>query len=158
MWAFDASSMIYAWDNYPNKQFPGLWNWLGGQINSGWIAVPLVAHEEIGHKTPECGKWMSEQGVTVLHPTTNILRMAASFKGTLEIEGDRYGNGVGENDLIIIATAEAHSAGLVSNEKVQIALPKLKHNYKIPAVCNMNKPPITCVDFLEFMKRTNAIF
>jgi hypothetical protein len=76
----------------------------------------------------------------------------------LEIDGDRYGGGVGENDLIIIASADCNGLILVSNEKVQVTLPKLMSNYKIPAVCSLKKPPVACVDFLEFMKRSNAIF
>ena len=32
MQVFDASSMIHAWDNYPEPQFPGLWSWLAFQL------------------------------------------------------------------------------------------------------------------------------
>ena len=32
MQTFDASSMIYAWDNYPIEQFPPLWDWMGVQV------------------------------------------------------------------------------------------------------------------------------
>ena len=158
MWAFDASSMIYAWDNYPFKQFPGLWSWLGDQVSRGIVVVPLVAYDEITHKTPDCGQWLSERGVSVLHPTTAKLQAAARIKALLEIDGDRYGGGVGENDLIIISSADCNGLVLVSNEKLQISLPKLKSNYKIPAVCTLKKPPLVCIDFLEFMRRSNAIF
>lgn len=31
MLAFDASSIIHGWDNYPIEQFPGLWAWMGDE-------------------------------------------------------------------------------------------------------------------------------
>jgi len=43
MQTFDASSMIYAWDNYPPGQFPGLWEWMGKQIELEEFVMSEVA-------------------------------------------------------------------------------------------------------------------
>jgi hypothetical protein len=43
MRVFDASSMIYAWDNYPERQFPGLWDWMAKQVEEENIVLPSVA-------------------------------------------------------------------------------------------------------------------
>lgn len=158
MWAFDASSMIYAWDNYPKDQFPKLWNWVSNQIFLGTISMPLVAFDETAAKTPECGKWLKDEDISILHPDTAILRSAASLKALLEIDGNRYGAGVGENDLIIIATAEIKGLPLVSNEAPQLTLPKLLSKYKIPAVCGYKKPPTIVIDFVSFIKQSKATF
>ncbi|MNO70549.1 hypothetical protein D3C76_614370 [compost metagenome] len=158
MWAFDASSMIYAWDNYPEKHFPRLWEWIGIQIASGIITMPLVAFEETSSKSPDCGKWLKDANLSILHPTTSILKCAAKLKSLLGIEGDRYGVGVGENDLIIIATAEINGLPLVSNEAVQMSLPKALSKYKIPAVCSLKIPPTTVIDFLAYIKQSGAKF
>lgn len=158
MWAFDASSMIYAWDNYPEKHFPRLWEWLGIQIASGIITMPLVAFEETSSKSPDCGKWLNDANLSILHPSTAILKCAANLKSLLGIEGDRYGVGVGENDLIIIATAEINGLPLVSNEAVQMSLPKVLSKYKIPAVCSLKNPPTTVIDFLAYIKQSGAKF
>lgn len=158
MWAFDASSMIYAWDNYPKDQFPNLWKWLENQAFLGGITIPLVAYQEVCHKTPDCGIWLDEAEISILHPNTKILLCATRLKSMLEIEGDKYGTGVGENDLIIVATAESNGVGLVSNEKVQFDLPKVLSKYKIPAVCSAKTPPTICIDFLEFIKKSKATF
>ena len=158
MWALDASSIIYAWDNYPKDQFPKLWNWLGGLAFIGEISIPSVAHQEVSHKTPECGKWLDEIEIPILHPNTKILLCATRLKEMLEIQGDKYGAGDGENDLIRIATAESNGLNLISNEKVQFDLPKVLSKYKIPAVCSKKKPPTICIDFLEFIKRSKSTF
>ena len=39
MRVFDASSMIYAWDNYPIGQFPGMWEWMGSQIEAKQVVM-----------------------------------------------------------------------------------------------------------------------
>ncbi|HBO3681434.1 TPA: DUF4411 family protein [Pseudomonas aeruginosa] len=158
MWAFDASSIIYAWDNYPKNHFPALWKWLENQVFTGAIQMPDVAFHEVNHKTPDCGKWLEDSEISTIPPNTDILRCAAGLKSLLGIVGDKYGTGVGENDLIIIATAEHKGLNLVSNEKVQIDLPKSLVKYKIPAVCKTKKPPTHCINFLEYIKQSKAIF
>jgi predicted nucleic acid-binding protein len=108
MRVFDASSMIYAWDNYPVQQFPGLWKWMAGQIGAGELAMPSVALEEVAHKAPECAEWLKACDIEVLEINNAILQDAMRIKNLLGIVGDKYGGGVGENDLLIIATASAH--------------------------------------------------
>ena len=46
MRVFDASSMIYAWDNYPIQQFPPLWRWMAEQIERGFLVMPSIAFDE----------------------------------------------------------------------------------------------------------------
>jgi hypothetical protein len=55
MQVFDASSMIYAWDNYPVGQFPRLWIWIAREIEQRRLKMPRVACEEVASKTPDCG-------------------------------------------------------------------------------------------------------
>ncbi|PTB99016.1 DUF4411 domain-containing protein, partial [Thalassospira xiamenensis] len=47
---------------------------------------------------------------------------------------------------------------LVSNEAVQLSLPKALSKYKIPAVCSLKKPPTTVIDFLAYIKQSGAKF
>jgi predicted nucleic acid-binding protein len=137
MRVFDASSMIYAWDNYPYGQFPPLWDWMTDQIEQGELAMPSVALDEVTHKAPECAEWLKANDLDVLEITNAILHDAMRIKGLLGIVGDKYHpKGVDENDLLIIATANAHDAELVSDESKQ-KLPDLPAKRKIPAVCSM---------------------
>ena len=52
MQVFDASSMIYAWDNYPIRQFPGLWDWMKTRIMKKTLVMPRVAFDEVADKMP----------------------------------------------------------------------------------------------------------
>ena len=63
MRVLDASAILYAWDNYPLIQFPGLWQWLATQVSTHELAIPTVAIKEVGHKAPECAKWLKAAGV-----------------------------------------------------------------------------------------------
>ena len=83
---------------------------------------------------------------------------ASRIKKLLGIKGDSYGSGVGENDLIIIATARAHAAELLTDEARQPGLPKNRHKYKIPAVCDIVEVKISCVSFVEYFKRAGTVF
>lgn len=155
---FDASSMIYAWDNYPIRQFPGLWDWMAAQISEKKLAMPRVAFEEVNHKTPDCAAWLKD-GLELVEIDNVILREAMIIKDLVGIINDNYHpKGVGENDLLIIATAKAYGAELISDEERQTTLPKVPTKKKIPAVCSIQEISVTCLNFLDFIKRTDAIF
>ena len=158
MQVFDASSMLYAWDNYPITQFPGLWTWMADRVGQGVIQMSEVAVDEVGHKAPECVHWLGKAAVQKILVTDSILVEAFRIKGLLEIEEDKYGAGVDENDLIIIATAKLNGRELVTNEAFQTSANKLKRNWKIPAVCNMEGVQTPWIDFLDYIKRSAVVF
>lgn len=87
-----------------------------------------------------------------------IVQDAMRIKLLLGIVGDKYRAGVGENDLLIIATAREQRAELVSDERRQTDLPKELHNYKIPAVCAMSEVYVPCINFIDFIKRSAVVF
>lgn len=157
---FDASSMIYAWDNYPIRQFPGLWEWMATQVKEKRVAMPRVAFEEVANKTPECADWLKDNDIELVEINNAILQEAMRIKRLIGIIDDNYhSKGVGENDLLIIATASAnYKAELISDEERQATLPKEPTKKKIPAVCSMKEVAVPCLNFLEFIKRSNAVF
>lgn len=159
MQTFDASSIIYAWDNYPPEQFPPLWRWIADQIAAEHFSIPSVAFEEVERRSPDCAKWLDDQGVERLAMSNDIVQEAFRIKRLLEIEGDGYGaKGVGENDLLIIATAKIHGLELVSNEGRQNQLPAVLANCKIPAVCAMADVGVSCIDFISLIKQSGQVF
>lgn len=156
---FDASSMIYAWDNYPIKQFPGLWEWIATQIQEKKIAMPTVAFDEVEGKTPDCADWLHSYDIELVEINNPILMEAMRIKKLIGVVDDKYhSKGVGENDLLIIATARTYSAVLISDEERQTSLPKEPTKKKIPAVCSMPEVAVPCHNFLEFIKRSGEIF
>ena len=159
MQAFDASSMVYAWDNYPIRQFPGLWEWISEQIAKRILVIPDVALEEVSKEAPECGQWLKESSIKLLDVNNAIVQDAMRIKGLLGIVGDRYHpKGVGENDILIIAASRAHGAELISDEGKQNQLPDIMAKRKIPAVCDMAEVSVPCINFVEYIKRSDAIF
>jgi predicted nucleic acid-binding protein len=159
MQIFDASSMIYAWDNYPVRQIPGLWKWMAIQIEEKKLAMPSVAFDEVAHKTPDCVEWLRDNDLQKLEITNTILQDAMRIKQLLGIVGDKYhARGVGENDILIIATVRAHRAELVTDEERQPTLPREPSKRKIPAVCGMEEVAVPCINFIEFIKRSDEIF
>lgn len=160
MQVFDASSMIYAWDNYPIDQFPGLWDWIANEISTSKIVIPTVAFSEVSHKIPECCTWLSEHNIQRIAVSNEIIEIALQAKTLIGVKDDKYHTkGVDENDLIIIATAKSKNADLISEEAKQ---PTLSSNEpskrKIPAVCALPDIAVTCLNFVEYLKRSGAIF
>lgn len=160
MQVFDASSMIHAWDNYPVEQFPGLWEWIAEEITSGRLVIPSVAFEEVSHKVPECCVWLRGNNIERVDVTNAILQEAMNAKTLIGVVNDSYHpKGVDENDLLIIATAKIKHADLVSEEARQ---PVISVNEptkrKIPAVCALHQVSVNCINFIDYIKRSQAVF
>lgn len=159
MRVFDASSVIYAWDNYPIGQFPPLWEWMASQIEAKELVMPSVAFDEVNHKTPDCGEWLKENNLEQLAISNAIVQEAKRIKGLLGIVDDNYhAKGVGENDILIIASARLHGAELVSDEERQTNQPQVSSKRKIPAVCVMPTIAVTCINFIEYIKASGVVF
>lgn len=159
MLTFDASSMIYGWDNYPIEKFPKLWDWMEQQIGAAEFTIPDVAYDEIEARAPDCHAWLESVGIGVIDTTDESLQFAQATKELLGIVGDKYhANGVGENDLMIIACAKLNDCHLVSNEGLQNSLPNNMARYKIPAVCKHANVAVPCFDFLQLIKSTQTVF
>lgn len=159
MRALDASSIIHAWDNYPLNQFPPLWRWLAHEVEARRIVICEVALAEVERKFPECAKWLKTQKIQQIAMTDEPLRMALTIKAELGIEGDNYhAKGVGENDILIVASASVAGQVLISNEERQPTLPTDKRRMKIPAVCNLDLVAVECKTFVELIKESGMVF
>lgn len=156
---FDASSMIYAWDNYPIGHFPPLWEWMAGQIGRKMFSMPAVAYEEVKRREPDCYEWLRGNEIRCFDVTNEVIQESLVIKKLLGIKDDKYhSKGVGENDLLIIATAKVEGLVLVSNEAVQTKFPECYSKAKIPAVCKMDEVHVDCWDFIKLIKQSNSVF
>jgi len=102
MYSFDASSMIYAWDNYPpeNPHFDSLWNWFSNNVQNKEFVISRKAFEEVRHKIPECGEWLQNNNIEIYNLTPISLLVAMDIKESLGIVEEQYTKGIGENDLL----------------------------------------------------------
>lgn len=159
MRVLDASAIIYAWDNYPPAQFPGLWGWLANELKTHELAIPVVALEEVGHKLPECARWLKNAEVLRLPLSEHVLMTAMAIKDAIGVVNDQYHpKGVDENDLFIIAVAKEHGVELVTNEGRQFDDPKDPRKRKIPAVCDMRDVNVPNLSFLEYIQKSQQVF
>lgn len=151
--------MIYAWDNYPIRQFPGMWEWMALQIQEKKLAMPRIAFEEVAKITPDCSAWLKDKNLEQLPASNEIVHQALRIKGLLGIVDDNYHpRGVGENDIIIIATAIKYRAELISDEARQSSPPKERYKCKIPAVCGRKDVNVPCTNFIDYIKRSAQVF
>jgi Domain of unknown function (DUF4411) len=154
----DASSIMYAWDNYPSEQFPGLWRWLAAQMELAQLTIPSVALDEVLAKSPDCGAWLKAVPIQTLGESAKSLLCAAQIQAALGVKDGIYGNGVKSNDVRIIAIAKVANAELLTDERTQPGLPKKLLNYKIPAVCDLKSVGVVHLNFLEYIKRSKQVF
>lgn len=159
MHTLDASSIIHAWDNYPLTQFPGLWDWLAAEIQAQQLSIAVVALKEVGYKSPDCATWLKNQGIRRLPMSNAVLQAAKQIKDDVGIQNDQYHpKGVDENDILIIAAAQYHSATLVTNEVRQSSSLKEPTRRKIPAVCDLPSVAVAHKNFLDFFRASGQIF
>jgi len=159
MRVIDASSTIFAWDNYPITHFPKLWEWLASEFEAGTLYMPNAAFGEVGHKVPDCQNWLTDCSCQVAPETNQIVQAAYQIKQLLGIQNDQFHpDGVDENDVLIIATAKANGHMLVSNENKQPTLPANMKRLRIPAVCDLTPVGVTCNNFVEYFKASGKVF
>jgi predicted nucleic acid-binding protein len=159
MRVLDASAIIYAWENYPQAQFPGLWSWLGNELTTHELAIPVVALEEVAHMSPECAAWLKNAEVLRLPISEAVVMTAMAIKNAIGVVNDQYHpKGVDENDLFIIAATKVHGAELITNEGLQFDDPKNPRKRRIPAVCDMPAVGVTTLNFLEYIQKSQKVF
>lgn len=154
MYHFDASSIIHAWDTYPidSVHFDSFWDSFKKKLNTRIFLVSETAAEEVERKAPDCYNELKTH-LSPIPLTAQITDYATYIQhDLLEIEDEAWGRGVGEKDLLIIATAimDPNSKTLVSEEK-QPTLSGEKKNYKIPAVCDLLGSPLDCCNILTLI-------
>lgn len=159
MLAFDASSVIHAWDNYPETQFPKLWKWMSEQIELGEFQIAEVAYKEVSKKIPECATFLKTSQISRIKIGNKVLQEAIRIKGRLGIKNEDYHpEGVGENDILIVAAAKIRGLELVSEESKQLRNPRENRRLKIPAVCQLPDVNVSCLSFIELIKRSEIVF
>ena len=159
MRAIDASSIIYAWDNYPADQFPPMWGWIAEEVREGRLLIASVAFREVRDKTPECARWLTDCGISILDIGNAELNEAMRIKQLIGVQGDNYHpKGVGENDLLIISASRLRNFILISDEERQPNLPNVPSKMKIPAVCGLEEVRVECINFLTYLKQSGRVF
>lgn len=159
MHTLDASSILYAWDNYPPDIFPPLWAWLGKEIVRHELTIPVVALEEVQHKASECADWLKAHNVRRLSMTNHVIQCAARLQTLIGVINDGYHpKGVDENDLLIIAAAKIYDGKLITNESRQLDKQPIPAKRKIPAVCDMDGVKVKTLNFLEYIRQSGQVF
>ena len=155
MYCFDTSSILHAWANYPEEQFPSVWRWMEKQIKAGEFLIPEIVRDEA--QDEDVLDWFVGKRLPTVAIPDKILNVAQSIKGGLGIKNDDYSQrGVNNNDVIIIATAKVYGCAIVTEEGVQQQLPPKRKQYKMPAVCRANNIPVG--NFLARLTNSGKVF
>lgn len=158
----DTSSIIHAWDTYPESQFPKVWQWIAEELKSENLIIFQTAFDELA--SPDLRKFIKSHTKPV-PVTSGVVEKAKSIEGQLGIKNGIYApKGVSENDIFIIAHAallrsDDQNVVLLTEESEQAQLPKEQRKYKIPAVCReVTEPSILCENFLTYLKQSKQVF
>jgi hypothetical protein len=157
LYNFDASSIILLWDNYPvsNKIFKDLWSKFSENVEQEIFVISDIALNEAKHKIDSEEFNELIKNIKIHTKEISDLLEAQNIKNLLAIQEDKYGGGVGENDIFIIAISKRTDAILVNDEKRQNNLPASKTNYKIPAVCNLTQINVKNINLTELLNINN---
>ena len=134
----DASSLIYAWDEWPIDRNPALWAWIAGQISTGLLQTAEGVYAEMKSESPDSHAWVHAAGMIVVPSDYgNIYQEAERLADDYRIhEGKPSKHGVDMNDLLLIATTGEFGGRAVSNEKRQVFdVQRLRKNSRIHLVC-----------------------
>lgn len=155
---FDASAIIRAWEYYPKPQFPGFWRWVASEFNARRWMMARANLDEVSHKVPELHRWLVSSGLRTINVTNEIVARVIQIKELLEIVDDRYGAGVDEPDLILIATCACLGHVCVSCEEEQLGSTKTLRNAKIPRVCRQQSVNVPHVDLRNCVYEAGIVF
>lgn len=167
LYSFDASALIDLWDNYPiqNIVFEDLWDKFAENVENKIFVISDVAIEEVRNKilydkiTQDIPKSANFKDILneikVIKKENVDLVTVQKIHDLLEIVEDNYGEGVGENDIFIIAIAKRTQTILVNNEATQPNLPQNKSKYKIPAVCSLSGVNVESINLTELLHEPN---
>ena len=164
MYHFDASALIDLWENYPihRPMFTDVWQWFYNQISSETFQISEVALKEVtaygkknlpGKDTPN-SKFLIQalKKIKINNHASEDLEKAENIESLLGVKGEDYHpNGVGANDVLIIAIASRKKATLIANEARQDTLPQNKRKFKIPAVCRLESIGVACISLKELL-------
>ncbi|BAS68479.1 DUF4411 family protein [Bathymodiolus septemdierum thioautotrophic gill symbiont] len=153
MYNFDASAIVDLWDNYPfnNEVFKPLWGKFVENIEKKVFVISDIALNETKSKIDSNIFNGLVCDIKIYKKEVRDLTVAQSIKLSIEIEGDNYGEGVGENDIFIVAISKRIDAILVTNENRQPSLPQIKSKYKMPAVCGLQEVSVKSINLTELL-------
>lgn len=100
------------------------------------FVFPQPTIEELKKKQKDFFDYLKKNNAVEIPLNEAILKEGLQIKNSLEITSNNYHKkGVGENDILIIATAKLNNHILITEEGYQKNSPQQKRKFKIPLVC-----------------------
>ncbi|MBF2735826.1 MAG: DUF4411 family protein [Betaproteobacteria bacterium AqS2] len=167
IYVFDTCALIEIREYYLRSTglFKHFWGWLLGLMHTRRIIIPDAVYQELQSKklsssqtqaAPAEGKKdaffkiLVAEGIPPLEEDAAIKTQAKVLNAALS----RFTSGLSEEDGVIIATAKALGATLVTAENPQENLPPEGSStpYRMPGACKLPEVNVKCVGIKGFMK------